>query len=286
MGSTLLLWGLVAAASPVAEVICQIATGSVPAWFAWARIGVMAVALPAGYLTAALRPVRGFCAVYGFILAILALLSGYSRARLYLAEYGFIPGMLLLQLQGLVIAFAVLAFAWLRRRSWSGIFLRAGELAAPVRPAWLSVAGPPLRWRLLGPLVGMAGGLCVLGYVRYTGASTADPRQIALWAVLFAAINAFVEEALFRNALVSAVLPDFGARQAILVSTVIFGVGHWNGLPSGSAGVLMTSALGYFAAKAMIETKGMLWPWFMHFVPDVVVFYYWGLGAIGHRSIG
>ena len=44
--------------------------------------------------------------------------------------------------------------------------------------------------------------------------------------------------------MVGAVQPNFGARHAILVSAFTFGIGHWNGLPAGAAGVLMTFALG------------------------------------------
>jgi membrane protease YdiL (CAAX protease family) len=106
------------------------------------------------------------------------------------------------------------------------------------------------------------------------------------WAVLFAAINAFGEEFLYRNALVPAVQANFGTQQALVVSAAIFGIGHWNGLPAGPVGVLMTVVLGYITGKAMVETKGTFWPWFMHTLPDCVIFYYWGIGAVAHRTVG
>ena len=34
----------------------------------------------------------------------------------------------------------------------------------------------------------------------------------------------------------------------------------------------MTGFLAYLLGKAMLETRGILAPWFLHFVPDVVVF--------------
>ena len=110
--------------------------------------------------------------------------------------------------------------------------------------------------------------------------------MLLLWAPVLAMINSLVEELVARNSLLSALEPHFGARQAIFASAVIFGIGHWNSLPSGALGVLMTSALGYFAAKAMIETRGMFWSWFMHVVPDCVIFYYWGIGALNRRDWG
>jgi len=43
-------------------------------------------------------------------------------------------------------------------------------------------------------------------------------------------------------------------------------------LDTGVAGVLMTGFLAWLIGKSMLETGGFLWPWFIHFVPDVVVF--------------
>jgi hypothetical protein len=34
----------------------------------------------------------------------------------------------------------------------------------------------------------------------------------------------------------------------------------------------MTGFLAWLIGKSMLETGGFLWPWFIHFVPDVVVF--------------
>jgi len=95
-----------------------------------------------------------------------------------------------------------------------------------------------------------------------------------------------MEEFGFRNILLAALEPTFGAEQAALVSAFIFAIGHWNGLPAGVLGVLMSVALGYVAAKAMLETRGMFWPWFMHVVPDCVLYYYWASGAVSHGQMG
>jgi membrane protease YdiL (CAAX protease family) len=96
-------------------------------------------------------------------------------------------------------------------------------------------------------------------------------------------LNAFFEEFVSRIVLVGATLPVFGKTQAVLVSATIFAIGHWNGLP---AGVLMTFALGYVTAKALVETRGLLVPWVMHVVPDCVLFYSWGIGAVAHVTLG
>ena len=102
------------------------------------------------------------------------------------------------------------------------------------------------------------------------------------WAVLFAAVNAFGEEFVNRSLFIGAVRTDFGTGHAVVVSAAIFGINHWNGLPGGATGVLMTLALALVAGRSMVDTKGSFWPWFMHALPDCVLFYYWGIGSVGH----
>jgi hypothetical protein len=35
----------------------------------------------------------------------------------------------------------------------------------------------------------------------------------------------------------------------------------------------MTGFLAWLLGKSVLETKGLLWAWFIHFLPDVVIFY-------------
>ena len=54
---------------------------------------------------------------------------------------------------------------------------------------------------------------------------------------------------------------------------MLFGIAHWlYGSPSGLAGFLMTGFLAWVMGKAMLETRGLAWPWLIHFLPDVVIF--------------
>lgn len=279
----LALWVLVAAVSPATDIVCHALTGTVPTWFPWARVVVMTVVFLMGAHSESARRLRTFCAVYAFWVATTTMLVALRGETLsQLLQRGFIPQMLLVEFQGVGAAFLVLAFAWSLRRRRDRLYLRIGELAAPLGPAWMRIAGAPLRWRLVGPVVGLVSALAVWEFVQFAGRPVRHSQEMALWAVLFAFMNAFVEESFFRNALLSSLEPAFDAQQRILVSAAIFGLGHWNGLPNGVAGVLMTSVLGYLAAKAMVETKGLFWPWFMHMLPDCVIFYYWGIGSVQH----
>ena len=64
-----------------------------------------------------------------------------------------------------------------------------------------------------------------------------------------------------------------GSAQAALLSATYFGLGHFSGsIPSGPVGVLQAGFVGWLFARSMLETRGLAWPWFLHFVLDAVIF--------------
>jgi hypothetical protein len=71
-----------------------------------------------------------------------------------------------------------------------------------------------------------------------------------------------------------------GDRQAIYLTATLFGLGHYTGVPSGVTGVLMAAFLGSVLGKAMLETKGFVWSWLIHFVMDVMIFSLMAIGSI------
>jgi membrane protease YdiL (CAAX protease family) len=87
-----------------------------------------------------------------------------------------------------------------------------------------------------------------------------------------AAINTFSEEFLFRQVLLARLIPVLGVTQAIWLTSLRFGVGHWFGNPSGLTGVLLATVFGWFAARSMLDTRGSGWIWSVHLVNDVVIF--------------
>ena len=59
---------------------------------------------------------------------------------------------------------------------------------------------------------------------------------------------------------------------------VFFGLGHWlYGSPPGLLGAAMVGFLAWLLGKAISETEGFFWPWFVHLVPDVVIFFSYAL---------
>jgi len=99
-------------------------------------------------------------------------------------------------------------------------------------------------------------------------------------ALLIALINAFNEEFTLRAAPLSTLWNTVGKQQALMITTVFFGLGHFYGVPSGIIGVLLSSFLGWFLGKSMLETKGFFWAWLIHFLPDAFIFTFFAISAV------
>jgi hypothetical protein len=61
---------------------------------------------------------------------------------------------------------------------------------------------------------------------------------------------------------------------------VLFGMAHYYGVPYGFPGVILSGFLGWILSKAMIETKGFFWAWFIHFCQDILIFSFIIMGAV------
>jgi membrane protease YdiL (CAAX protease family) len=97
---------------------------------------------------------------------------------------------------------------------------------------------------------------------------------------MWAAMNAFSEEYSYRASILATLRTAVGDGHALLLSSFYFGVAHYYGVPYGILGVGMATCLGYVLGRAMLETEGLFWPWFIHFVQDVVIFSFLVIGAV------
>lgn len=91
--------------------------------------------------------------------------------------------------------------------------------------------------------------------------------------LVFALMNAFSEEIIFRFSFV-AVVGKYGLSPYVAqgLAAAIFGAVHYFGHPGGIAGVIMAAFIGWFLAKSMLETKGFFWALTIHFLQDVLIF--------------
>jgi membrane protease YdiL (CAAX protease family) len=98
--------------------------------------------------------------------------------------------------------------------------------------------------------------------------------------LLFAASNAFGEEMIYRAPWLGVLEGPVGPGQALLITAVYFGIGHFYGVPYGVLGVVMAFIPGWLMGKAMLETRGFFWAWFIHICMDIAIFFFMALGSV------
>jgi membrane protease YdiL (CAAX protease family) len=86
-------------------------------------------------------------------------------------------------------------------------------------------------------------------------------------------MNAFGEEMAFRAGPLSQLWRINGPKQAVWLTGVWFGLGHYyGGIPSGEIGAVLSGLVGVLFGKAMVETKGMGLPILMHLLLDAAIY--------------
>jgi membrane protease YdiL (CAAX protease family) len=98
------------------------------------------------------------------------------------------------------------------------------------------------------------------------------PESLVVVGVAFAAVNAFVEEVLFRGAVLHHLGHVLGSWPAVLVQALAFGMLHLNGYPYGLAGVVLASVYGLLLGALRLRSGGLLAPWIAHVCADAVIF--------------
>ncbi|MEY2510224.1 MAG: protease family protein [Verrucomicrobiota bacterium] len=186
-------------------------------------------------------------------------------ARLFLARTFTLSGAILVSL--------TLIGSGITRRD---LFLCKGNLAAPAQPLGVS-------WMWLGPAFMLVFGLVLSGYLYLTVHPNFSVSERIIrtfpWSIAVATLNAASEEFQFRSVLLAHLRGVFRPAEMALLTAVFFGLGHYYGQPSGPLGVLMAGFAGWIWARSMIETRGGVWAFLIHFVQDIVIFAFLAVGA-------
>jgi len=140
----------------------------------------------------------------------------------------------------------------------------------------LSVGPLALSWRWAIPLVAalVAGPLLVQLAFSVRPDPSAFDRALAFLpaALVFAVVNAAGEEFRFRAAPLARLVPVLGPWHALLVTSVVFGSGHFYGHPSGPTGASLAVVAGLLFGIPMLATRGFRASWIIHGVQDVLIF--------------
>ena len=281
-------WAITLLVSLLPDILFRELTGSLPTWLYWAKLGLVIALLLACLLWKGLRPLWLFAAV----LLTVYLLEGLVGQFFHSLNYStwlrnaspFVKDVGSVQIpRATTSLLLVLIMLALMRRS-ERFFLVKGKLDALAAPIPL-LFRKPVKWSILGPAV--AGAMC-LGLLVFIFAFGSLPTSQALkgvarllpFVLLFAIVNSFGEEMLYRAPWLGALEGPVGSAQALLITAVYFGIGHFYGVPYGILGVILAFIPGWLMGKAMLETRGFTWAWFIHFCMDVVIFFFIALGSV------
>jgi membrane protease YdiL (CAAX protease family) len=184
----------------------------------------------------------------------------------------------------LLITLIVVGFLLCLKKKRAKFFLIPGDIAAPAEPvSWLGIK-PGETWKKVGSRFALFLSLGTLAFLVIAGR---PPLDIVIKAVPFlpavflcAALNAFHEEMTYKASFLAVLGDVVGGRQALWLMAAYFGILHYYGIPYGMIGVLMATFLGWFLGKSMLETRGLWWAWFIHFVQDVLIFAFLAIGSI------
>lgn len=256
-----------------------------PAALIWLQIGMLVAVLAIAQSWPLIRPLRGFV----LIALVVTLVSGWlvpfvGNTAFWTGWFGAEnpsfwqanSGGLLLKLASALTVVAVLLMMGLDRAEF---FLVKGQLDAPAAPVrWLGI-GASVRWTGLGrnfailTFFGILAVTLLPNLPRWGLASVARALPLSPAALLFAAANAIYEEIVFRAAFLSQLVGVVGRGHSLVITILFFGLAHWVGsVPSGIVGVLLAAFFALIMGKAMLETRGITWPWICHFAADAAVF--------------
>lgn len=286
--TTIAAWLIMLAASLLPNIIGQEVLGQALPWL-WIKSGLLAALLAAGFVLPWLKPLRPYMVILLLILAanylFTSLLVNAAWWPAWLGSGGPFSGQMLgIQLQRLAVTLAVLASLLLMGYHRQHFFLVRGQLDAPIEPVrWLGYTKTE-PWTRFGLHWSIYITLGTLTFLIIAGRPSLAALQAALpylpVVLLLATMNAFSEELTYRASLLGVLNGVIAPRQALFLTAAFFGLAHYYGVPYGIIGVVMSTFLGWMEGKAMLETQGFFWAWFIHFWQDVAIFSFMAIGAV------
>ena len=277
---TFLAWVVTLLISTLPDIAWIKLTGSSPAWLTFAKMGLLLVLTLMTFVWGPVRPLRNFFLVmfaffglmelrlrFNFTVPALQALFGSTvfDERMQAEQTGKLAVALVM-----IVVLLVLGY---KRRDF---FLTRGYLHAPIEPVRLLGFPKPVPW----PVFGLQWGLYIavaLAVVQYLGLRPGGDLMLKVVPILpsilfYAALNAFNEEITYRAPMLVTLEPVGGSKQALWQSAYFFGIAHYFGTPGGLVGGIISILMGWILGKGMLETRGLFWTWWIHFLSDIAIF--------------
>ena len=191
----------------------------------------------------------------------------FAGAAIVLAAAGVSPQQVLFPIAFTAYFLVVWRVPWLRRAS-----------------SWLKRGALDRRTLALAAAIAAVSAVALLAWYGIFKPDLADivrtfvPSQ-TLWAlapgaIVFAMLNAAIEEAAYRGILLSALDAALGRGPVpVLLQAIAFGALHlYGGFPRGLVGVGLAFLYGLMLGALRRQAGGLLAPWIAHVATDIVIF--------------
>lgn len=285
---TTLAWIITLIISALPDILWVEITGSVPSWLVYAKIGILAGMGFAALRFKPFRPLLNFSTVMIAFFALFELVPHINFTLPFLQNlFGanvFDQRMQAEQTGKLAIAVVMILILFALGYKRKDFFLVRGDLKAPIQPVKILGFPKSESWTKFGLLWSF----CIaagLGVVLYLGVKPSGNLFFKMVPILpsiifYAALNAFNEEMIFRAPMLATLEPVSGSLNALWMAAYFFGISHYFGIPSGILGAIASIFMGWILSKAMIETRGLFWSWWIHLLSDIVIFSFLTMGLL------
>jgi membrane protease YdiL (CAAX protease family) len=277
-------WLIMLAVSMLPNALFYELAGASPNWLLGAKMAMLALMTAVTLVWKDIRPLRRFFAILLGIYVVEATAGWATASTVWQGWFGgatasFGLSMLGTQLGRMAVSLTMIGVMFALGFRRADFFLARGQLDAPIVPVpWLGFPRTT-PWTRFGGQWSVYIALGLLVFLLIGGHPNLPSFALPV-VLLLAAMNAFSEELTYRSTLLAGLEPALGGRQALWMAALYFGLGHYFGVPYGVAGVVMATFLGWLLGKAMLETRGFFWAWFIHFVQDVLIFSFMAAGSI------
>jgi membrane protease YdiL (CAAX protease family) len=273
-------WVVTLLVSSLGDILWFELTGAVPLWLLWVKVSLLGTLISLSWLWKPIKALRPF---FVMLLAIASLM----RANTWLLDLPawiawqdqqpFTVAAMTVQLFEMGVALLLIGLLFLLRKRRQEFFLVRGDMDAMAEPVkWFGQKSPNPLWRF-GLVFTVVVIVAQFFMFILPFSPTADTLQSLMPLIpvilLLAASNGFNEEIILRAAPISTVYEVVGKSNAIWMAAILFGLSHYiGGIPAGIPGVLITTCLGWFFGKCMMDSQGFFWPWLFHTLQDVLPF--------------
>lgn len=285
---TALAWGVTLLASTLPDIAWVKLAGSTPVWLTFAKMGLLLILALAAFIWRPLSPLRNYVIAMfvffglselrpriNFTLPALQALSGGSvfDVRMQAEQTGKLAVSL-----AMIATLLVLGY---KRRDF---FLARGDASARIDPVPLLGFPKPDPWPWFGLqwAIYIAAALAALEYfsLRPSGVVLLKVVPMLPSILVYAGLNAFNEEMTYRAPMLATLEPVGGSTHALWMSAYFFGIAHYFGTPGGVVGGMASIFMGWILGKGMVETRGLFWPWWIHFLSDIAIFSFIAVGLL------